>query len=145
MWKEAAFQAFPEAEFRDPVDAAAVNAAEQRLGCALPAELRNVVLETDGIIGHYGTDTLWSLQRIVEQNLLFWSSATYAELYMPFDALLFFGDNGAGDQFAFVRTPRRPDIFVWEHEDDSRRWVASGLADYLTRSLQEGGDEWYRQ
>lgn len=31
-----------------------------------------------------------------------------AQLYMPFDALLFFGDNGGGDQFAFVQTPGLP-------------------------------------
>ncbi|MEU9917381.1 SMI1/KNR4 family protein [Streptomyces sp. NPDC051001] len=48
-------------------------------------------------------------------------------LYMPFDALLFFGDNGGGDHFAFVQRPQRPDIFVWEHESDSRRWVAGDL------------------
>ncbi|TLS41968.1 SMI1/KNR4 family protein [Streptomyces montanus] len=144
MWTETALQAFPEAEFRDPVDAVAMDAAEQRLGHSLPAELRALLLETDGIVGHYGTDTVWPLERIVEQNLHFRSSTAFAELYMPFDPLLFFGDNGAGDQFAFVRTPRRPDIFVWEHEDDSRRWVASGLVDYLSRSLEEGEDEWYR-
>nr|WP_329202312.1 MULTISPECIES: SMI1/KNR4 family protein [unclassified Streptomyces] len=67
-----------------------------------------------------------------------------SQLYMPFDALLFFGDNGGGDQFAFVQTPRRPDVFVWEHETDSRRWVAGDLRDYLGRSLAAGGDDWYR-
>jgi len=46
---------------------------------------------------------------------------------MPFDPFLFFGDNGGGDQFAFVQTPQRPDIFVGEHESDSRRWVANDL------------------
>ncbi|MET9693876.1 SMI1/KNR4 family protein [Streptomyces sp. NPDC006514] len=84
------------------------------------------------------------MDRIVEQNLLFWSDPSFARLYMSFEALLFFGDNGGGDQFAFVQMPRRPDVFVWEHETDSRRWVAGDLRDYLGRSLREGDDDWYQ-
>lgn len=111
----------------------------------MPAELVSLLQETDGIAGGYGVDTVWPLERIVEDNLRFWSDGSFANLYMPFDALLFFGDNGGGDQFAFVRAPGRPDIFVWQHEDDSRRWVALDLRDYLDRSLaDEGGDDWYR-
>nr|WP_280703686.1 hypothetical protein [Kitasatospora sp. GP82] len=47
-------------------------------------------------------DTVWAIEQIVEQNLYFRSDGSFARLYMPFDALLFFGDNGGGDQFAFV-------------------------------------------
>jgi SUKH superfamily protein len=100
-------------------------------------------METNGMVGVYGTDVVWSLDRIVEQNLLFWSPDTFPDLYMPFDPLLFFGDNGGGDQFAFVLMPERPDIFVWDHEDDSRLWAARELEDYLHRSLAGNGD-WYR-
>jgi hypothetical protein len=144
MWRDVAGQAFPEAEFSAPVDAALVAAAEQRLRCSLPSELGRLLQETDGIVGHYGAETVWPLERIVEDNLRFWSDSVLADLYMPFDALLFFGDNGGGDQFAFVRKPSRADVFVWEHEDDSRRWVARDLRDYLGRSLADEGDGWYR-
>ncbi|MEU4119519.1 SMI1/KNR4 family protein [Kitasatospora sp. NPDC028055] len=122
----------------------ALDDAERRLGFGLPGELRELLLESDGIVGHTSVDTVWPVERIVEQNLLFRSNRSFAELYMPFDALLFFGDNGGGDRFAFVRTPQRPDVFVWEHETDSRRWVAGGLRDYLGRSLARGGDDWYQ-
>ncbi|MEW2386519.1 SMI1/KNR4 family protein [Micromonospora sp. NPDC047707] len=145
MWRETAGQAFSDAEFRSPVEATALAAAEQRLGCSLPSELVSLLQETDGIVGPYGVDTVWPLERIVEQNLHFWSGSTYADLYMPFDALIFFGDSGDGDQFAFVRTPQRAGIFVWDHENDSRRWVARDLQDYLKRSLAGDSDEeWYR-
>ncbi|MDQ4123150.1 MAG: SMI1/KNR4 family protein [Acidobacteriota bacterium] len=53
---------------------------------------------------------------------------------MPFDSLLFFADAGNGDQFAFRILKgeiRRNDVFVWNHEDDSRTWVASNLKQYL--------------
>lgn len=144
MWREAALEAFPEAQFRSPAQVAALADAENRLGRELPVELRQLLLESDGIIGRTAVDTVWPVEQIVEQNLLFRSDSSFAQLYMPFDALLFFGDNGGGDQFAFVRTPQRPDIFVWEHETDSRRWAARDLRDYLGRSLAEGGDDWYR-
>ncbi|MEU9141003.1 hypothetical protein AB0D33_34480 [Streptomyces sp. NPDC048404] len=35
-------------------------------------------------------------------------------------------------------------LFLWEHESDSRRWVAGGLRDYLGRALRTGGDDWYQ-
>lgn len=143
MWKEAAAEALPEVEFRAPVDATALAEGERRLGRGLPAQLAALLSETNGIVGEYGTDVVWSLDRIVEQNLLFWSPDTFPGLYMPFDPLLFFGDDGGGDQFAFVLTPERPDIFVWDHEDDSRVWAARELEDYLHRSLAGDGD-WYR-
>ncbi|MCT4356286.1 SMI1/KNR4 family protein [Streptomyces sp. Je 1-79] len=143
MWKEAAAEALPGVEFRAPVDATALAEAERRLGRGLPAQLTALLMETDGIVGGYGKDVVWSLDRIVEQNLLFWAPDTFPGLYMPFDPLLFFGDNGGGDQFAFVLTPERPDIFVWDHEDDSRLWAANELEDYLHRSLAGDGD-WYR-
>ncbi|MEU7576711.1 SMI1/KNR4 family protein [Streptomyces sp. NPDC041068] len=144
MWKEVALAAFPEAEFSSPIGSGATADAEQRLGCGLPSALVGLLAETDGVVGHYGVDTVWPLERLVEDNLRFWSDPTLAGLYMPFGPLLFFGDNGGGDQFAFIRTPPREDIYVWDHEDDSRRWVARNLQDYLGRSLTSDGDDWYR-
>ncbi|MFD5424441.1 SMI1/KNR4 family protein [Streptomyces sp. NPDC127084] len=143
MWKETALEIFPGSDFREPVRASEITAAERRLQRVLPTDLKQLLLESDGVLGHTSVGTVWSLDEIVEQNLTFWSDPTFAQLYMPFDALLFFGDNGGGDQFAFVQKPARPDVFVWEHECDSRRWVARDLRDYLSRSLREGGDDWY--
>ncbi|MFE9045261.1 SMI1/KNR4 family protein [Streptomyces sp. NPDC012421] len=144
MWTESVREVFPDAGFRGPAGAADIVEAERRLGRVLPADLKQLLSESDGVLGHSHVDTVWSLDEIVEQNLRFWSDETFAELYMSFDALLFFGDNGGGDQFAFVRKPQRPDVFVWEHESDSRRWVANDLRDYLRRSLRVGGDDWYQ-
>ena len=145
MWREAAGQVSSEAEFSEPVGPAALAEAERRLGCALPAELASLLQETDGIVGAYGVDIIWPLKRIVTDNMRFWSDSSLADLYMPFEAFLFFGDNGGGDQFALVRSPARPDVFVWQHEDDSRRWAARDLRDYLDRALaDDGGDDWYQ-
>ncbi|MDI3405055.1 SMI1/KNR4 family protein [Streptomyces cavernicola] len=132
MWRPAAGLA--QVQFRAPVPPADPAEAERRLGGPLPGQLVALLRESDGIEGPYGEDLVWPLSRIVADNLHFWSDRSLAELYMPFTPLLFFGDDGGGDQFAFVRTPARPDVFVWEHEDDSRRWVARDLRDHLSRT-----------
>ncbi|MEW2174822.1 hypothetical protein AB0890_00540 [Streptomyces sp. NPDC005406] len=59
---------------------------------------------------------------------------------MPFDPLLFCGDNEGGDQFTFVVRPERPDIFLWDHGADSRLWVGRELEGYVRRSLDGDGD-----
>ncbi|MFV2171585.1 SMI1/KNR4 family protein [Actinomadura sp. LOL_016] len=143
MWRELAERAFPEAGFRPPAPAASLDAAERRLGGPLPAALRDLLRETDGVTGPYGLDVVWSLEQVVEQNAEFRTDASFAELYMPFDPLLFFGDNGGGDQFAFVRTPPADGVVVWDHETDARFPVAPDLRSYLERAMPDGGD-WYR-
>ena len=53
---------------------------------------------------------------------------------MPFVDLLFFADAGNGDQFAYtIQNGRiqKSDIFAWNHENDSRNWVAPNLTRYL--------------
>ncbi|UPK43655.1 SMI1/KNR4 family protein [Paenibacillus pabuli] len=58
---------------------------------------------------------------------------------MPFDNLIFFGESGIGDLFAFPVTGDRicrDDVFVWNHENDSRNWVAPSVSKYLEWSLQ---------
>ena len=108
--------------------------AEARLAIAVPSDLRLLLSETDGIRGQYELGLVWPLARIVEDNLMFRSNPEFRELYMPFDGLLFFADAGNGDQFAYSVAGgqvRRPDIFVWNHEDDSRNWVAPDLRTYL--------------
>jgi len=53
---------------------------------------------------------------------------------MPFDCLLFFADAGNGNQFAYLILNgeiRRNDVFVWNHENDSRVWVASSMKQFI--------------
>jgi hypothetical protein len=101
---------------------------------ALPEELRTLLEEADGIVGEYGLGVVWPIARIIEDNLTFRGSKEFRDLYMPFDCLLFFGDAGNGDQFAYSLAGgeiRRDDIFAWDHENDSRTWVAPSLSTYL--------------
>jgi hypothetical protein len=139
MWKELIQQFTSECEFSEPVSPGQIIAADSSLGVEMPADLRELLCETNGVQGEYGLGLVWKLDRIVQDNLMFRHNANFRDLYMPFDHLYFFADAGNGDQFAFPIQAdgliHRLDVFVWNHEDDSRSWVASSLKDYLDRWL----------
>ncbi|GAA1069919.1 SMI1/KNR4 family protein [Kitasatospora arboriphila] len=143
MWRELILEAAGDADLGEPAGEEALAAVEAALGQPLPAELAALLRECDGVRGRSGDDVVWSAERIARDNAEFRAAADFAALYMPFEPLMFFGDNGGGDQFAFVRTPPRTEVFVWDHETDSRSLACHGLAQYLGRALRETGD-WYR-
>jgi hypothetical protein len=130
MWKEHLSTLSSECRYSDPASTDEISEAERKLGVVLPDELSSIFAETNGVMGEYGLGLLWPLDRLVEDNLLFRSNSEWSKLYMPFDCLLFFSDAGNGDQFAFsilAGQVRRSDVFVWNHEDDSRTWAAPSL------------------
>jgi hypothetical protein len=133
VWRELIQRSF-NAAVTDGVSAQALQVAEVDLGVPLPRGLRELLSETDGVMGEYGLNLIWPLQRIVADNQAFRTNEDFRQLYMPFDPLLFFGDAGNGDQFAFVirgGQVRSSDIFAWDHENDSRYWVAPDLRQFL--------------
>ncbi|MEU5209483.1 SMI1/KNR4 family protein [Streptomyces sp. NPDC020742] len=144
MWREMIAGFGGHVDFHNPVDDQILDQIEQQLGQPLPHPLKQLLLETDGLDDEFGTEVVWSAQRILEDNKQFRAEESFRDLYMPFDDLIFFGDNGGGDQFAFVRNPKRNDVFVWDHETDARNWVSTSLEDYLQRSVQAEGEDWYR-
>jgi hypothetical protein len=124
------------ADFRSPATTQAIRAAEAKLGAPLPSELRDLLSETDGVEGEYGLGLVWTAGRIGEDNARFRADPEFADLYLPFEGLVFFSDAGNGDQFAIsLRGPQ--DVYVWNHEDDSRVWVASTVLDFLRRWMTD--------
>lgn len=94
----------------------------------------SLLLETNGVTCNRGLNIIWPIERIVSDNLTFRTNKDFSDLYMSFDQLLFFSDSGCGDQFAFTITGgaiHRDDVFVWNHETDSRQWVATCLWQFL--------------
>lgn len=139
MWKSLIKTLEPESEFSTPVSETQISDAEAKLGIALPAELKSCLRESNGVVDKYGLGLIWSIETIVSTNIEFRTYEDFKELYMPFDALLFFADAGNGDQFAFsiqAGQIRRPDVFVWNHEDDSRICVAPTLERYVVWFLE---------
>ncbi|MEU0947440.1 SMI1/KNR4 family protein [Streptomyces canus] len=143
MWREVAL-GFVNVELHDPAAEEALLLIEERLGQAIPPPLRSLLAETDGINAEYGVEVVWSAERILSENTSLRNDEQFRKLYMPFDPLLFFGDNGGGDQFAFVRTPEREDVFVWDHETDSRNWISPSLESFVRSALGSSGEDWYR-
>ena len=139
-WKELVLAAAGDAKFSAPSNEAALTAAEQNLQLLLPPELRSFLLEFDGVTADYGSNVIWPLSEICRVNAEFRQTEAFRDLYMPFDHLLFFGEDGSGDQFAFAiqadGTIHNPDIFRWEHETDSRSWFASHLKQYFERRFK---------
>ncbi|MEU3693185.1 SMI1/KNR4 family protein [Streptomyces narbonensis] len=143
MWREQILQAMAGAELGAPAGEEALAAVESALGQPLPPQLAGLLRECNGVRGRFGLDVVWSAERIAKDNAGFRGARDFTELYMPFEPLMFFGDNGGGDQFAFVRTPQRDEVFVWDHETDSRYLVSYGLDEYIEQALRATGD-WYR-
>jgi len=124
----------PHVALNGPASDNALSEAEAAIGVRLPSELRLLLQHSNGVSGEYELALIWPIERIVSDNLHFRSDTQLAELYMPFTSLLFFADAGNGDQFAFpivLGAIDRPDIFAWDHENDSRKWVAPTLQTYL--------------
>jgi hypothetical protein len=136
-WRRLIGSAFRDAKFYAPASAQDIARAERNLGVAFPGELRELLLETNGVSAHFSAPFVWTVEEIVEQNKHFRANTSFRELYKPFDDLLFFGAEGNGDQFAYRivngRIPE-PSIYEWDHETDVRAQFASNLSDYFKRS-----------
>jgi hypothetical protein len=134
VWTERIQAAFPNPARNQPASDEELNAVEARLGNRLPADLRSLLQETNGVKqGDYAYDLLWPAARIQDENTTARTSEGF-RFYMPLVNLLFFADAGNGDMFGFAIDAGgavRNDIYSWDHEDDSRRWAAPDLATFL--------------
>lgn len=138
MWQEIVASITDDYRFAPAASEADIAQAEEKLGVAFPRELRAFLLEANGLHAHYGTHLIWTVEEIVKENLEFRSIADFKALYMPFDCLLFFGDNGGGDQFAYPITADGVQgfkIFTWDHETDERAWYAHTIERFLREAL----------
>lgn len=108
----------------------------------MPRDLRSLLLETNGIVGepHSELGLVWDTEYIAEMNLMMRQHEGLREVYMPFDHLLFIGDNGAGDYYGFpiyaTNEVNQSRIFLWDHETDDRFAIAYSLEGYLRYALQ---------
>lgn len=145
MWRELIRRFSSEAELSESAMESNVSNVERWLSQPLPGELRELLLEANGVIGTYGTDVIWTTERITTENEAFRSNPSFAELYSSSQDLLFFGDSGGGDQFAFDQNSDQSRIMVWDHETDERRQVADSLEQYLRRCFESDGEDWHRE
>src|SRR5262245_55562311 len=134
MWRDFIGKLSTDIKFHSPATLNEIAEVESALEISLPNGLRDLLQESNSVEGSYSLGLIWDTKRIKRDNLSFRRSSDFKDLYMPFDHLLFFADAGNGDQFAFAilnKEIRTPDIFVWNHENDSREWIAPSLEKYL--------------
>ncbi len=135
-WRQQLRAWCPRVEMRAPAKPHELDDIEKALGVALPRDLRVVLAASNGVRTPIGTP-VWTATTILETNRLFRTEMT--DLYMPFAGLLFFGDDGDGDQFAFRIVAGEVDarsVYRWSHDDDSRTWFAGSLGALLERLLR---------
>ena len=134
FWPEKIRQFCSDCRFNSPATNETIHTAEVSLAVRFPHELKTLLAESNGVFGQYDLGLIWPIEQIVQDNLDFRANPDFQLLYMPFDQLMFFADAGNGDQFAYsilAGEIRRSDIFAWNHENDSRTWVAPSLSKYL--------------
>ena len=134
MWEDYISTISKEYSFKPPVPKTDITQITRELNVDLPKELLELYNETNGVFDTFNCPLVWSTSQVLEDNLFFRNFIDYKDIYMPFDHLLFFSDNGCGDLFGYrilngyIHTE---DIYVWNHEDDSRIWVASSLEKFI--------------
>lgn len=134
MWKKYIESLSKEYHFNAPATSAQLTRIKQQLNVELPSKLVELFNETNGVFDTHGCPLIWSTEQIIEDNLFYRNFEEYKDCFMPFDHLLFFSDAGNGDLFGFSILNgciQKDDIFVWNHEDDSRSWIASSLEAFI--------------
>lgn len=134
MWRGLVESICSGAHFAAPASASGIAEVEAALGVAVPPELQALWLEASGITDRYGAG-VWNAERVIRDNLEFRSYPEQNDLYMTFEPCFFFADTGGGDQFFLPIQAdgriNRPDVFAWDHENDSRERVASDLRRFV--------------
>lgn len=134
MWKQYIQLATTGYHFTEPAVKSDISQIKEKLLVDLPTDLLELLSETNGVFDEFNCPLVWSTNQIIKDNLFFRNFNDYKDIYMPFDHLLFFSDAGNGDLFGFAilnGSIQRDDVFVWDHESDSRKWVASSLKDFI--------------
>ena len=148
MWIELVQSVCSEYSVGEPADEGAISDANNALLISPPSELKSLWLEADGILDKYG-DGIWSVEETIQQNLDLWSYPDQNDLYMSFGSMFCFAGAGNGDLYFFPIQGdgkiNRADIFLWNHETDSREWAAANLQQFVkawfSGSLSDSEDE----
>ncbi|WEK56080.1 MAG: SMI1/KNR4 family protein [Candidatus Cohnella colombiensis] len=130
MWKEFISELECELSFNQPASIESINSAEIELNVQFPQTLKELLLESNGVLDEFECDALWPLERIIEEN-----KSIRIEEQITFNNFLLFSDAGNGDLFAFSikeGNDNNEEIYVWNHEDESREIVSTSLKDFIS-------------
>jgi len=120
--------------FRNPASEPEIAKVEEELKIQLHNDLSCLLRETNGVSDKNGCPLIWSTNQIIKENRKLRNQEDFEDLYMPLDCLLFFSDAGNGDLFGYSihkGSIQKDDVYVWNHENDSRTWVAPSLEKFV--------------
>jgi hypothetical protein len=119
--------------FGEGASTAELDGLETEFNFRLPAQYRELMLQTNGVFGEYELPIVDDFAAVREMNREARSSSH--DGCMPLDHLFFISDMyGNGDLVGYgIRRDRWefPSLFRWDHEDDSRQWEAPDLKTWL--------------
>lgn len=130
MWKEKIISLNADNSFSTitlPATTEQISCLETALKIKLPKDLKSFLEEVNG-----DGVTFLSVEQIIEDNLVLRNF----DYCMPLNCLLFFAENGCGDYFGYSISGNGEignNIFLWDHEYDSRKWIANGLEDFIRK------------
>jgi len=106
-WRKHISALSPDVGFSPPVRPEEICDAEAKLDVVFPSDLKELLGQSNGV-AYSGASLIWSADEIVRQNLEMRTERGFRSLFMPFDALLFLGDDANGDLFFFRYSTERP-------------------------------------
>lgn len=133
MWRELIRTLEPAAQLVSGASKTQLLELERTFHLTLPADLKTLLGESNGVRDAYGFCLIWSTEEIARYKQEMRTLSQY-NTYDPFIDFFFFADAGNGDRFAFPLHEGKVDssiVLAWDHEDDRRRPVASSLQSYL--------------
>ncbi len=138
MWKNLIAKLDAKCTFYPPASVDQIAEVERRLGLILPPDLVGLLQETNGVRGSDYLYDFLNTEQITKVNLQIRGWNVSSEIYMPLDCFLFFASPGNGDQFGYAITTggQFANIHGWNHETDSRPFVAFHLAQFVEQWIQ---------
>ncbi|EJS68020.1 SMI1/KNR4 family protein [Bacillus cereus] len=134
-WRNFIESIVTDCKFNPPTTETTIAKIEDMFQVKLPDELKNFLRETNGVkYSEYDLPLIWNTDLFQQENYNMRSEQFFKEMYMPFDPLLFIADAGNGDLFGYRilnGVIDNCDIYTWNHEDDSRTWVAPSLQVFI--------------
>ncbi|CAN7262600.1 SMI1/KNR4 family protein [Rossellomorea sp. LjRoot5] len=129
-WKAFFSSLSKECQFKPPATESEIVAVKDTLEIELPRRLAQLYNETNGVYGDYGISFIWSTEQTIRENVFCRNTHQQSDV----NSLLFFVDAGNGDLFGYLIENGRiqsEDIYIWNHENGSRRVVAVSLEEFV--------------
>ncbi|TXT63742.1 MAG: SMI1/KNR4 family protein (modular protein) [Promethearchaeota archaeon] len=137
-WKNIIPMISEEWKITKPAKSYLIQNIERKFQIQLPKELLTLYDQTNGVKDQFSYDLIFPVEVLIEKNTEMRTYDGFKDLYMPFDNILFIGEYGNGDLFGYPinmnRKIRNRFIFIWNHENDSRKWASMSIIDLFIRA-----------